>query len=71
MYQYKEEKESEAGGLGAGSQIDFSLPAQWTTEVTSYKHHDAGKYISPGKTKYQTTTKSKAHCQNKNGFLTG
>ena len=34
MYQYKEEKESEAGGLGAGSQIDFSLLAQWTTEVT-------------------------------------
>lgn len=59
MYQDKGKKGAEARGLGAGSRIDFSLPAQWTTEVTSYDHHDAVKYISPGKSKYHTTTKVK------------
>lgn len=59
LYQDKGKKGSEARGLGAGSRIDFSLPAQWTTEVTSYDHHVAVKYISPGKTMYHTTTKVK------------
>jgi len=55
LYQDKGKKGAEARGLGAGSRIDFSLPAQWTTEVTSYDHHNAVKYISPGKTTYHTT----------------
>ena len=59
MYQDRGKKGAEARGLGAGSRIDFSLPAQWTTEVTSYDHHDAVKYISPGKTIYHTSTKVK------------
>jgi len=54
-YQDKGKKGAEARGLGAGSRIDFSLPAQWTTEIASYDHHDAVKYISPGKTKYHST----------------
>ena len=52
-------RSAEVRGLGTGSRIDFSLPAQWTTEVTSYDHHDAVKYISPGKTMYHTSTKVK------------
>lgn len=59
LYQDRGKKGAEARGLGAGSRQDFSLPAQWTTEVTSYDHHDAMKYISPGKTMYHTTTKVK------------
>ena len=52
LYQDRGKKWAEVRGLGTGSRIDFSLPAQWTTEVTSYDHHDALKYISPGKTLY-------------------
>ena len=57
LYQDGGKKGAEARGLGTGSRIDFSLPAQWTTEVTSYDHHDVVKYISPGKTMYHTSTK--------------
>ena len=59
LYQDRGKKGAEARGLGTGSRIDFSLSAQWTTEVTSYDHHDAVKYISPGKTMYHTSTKVK------------
>ena len=59
MYQDKEEKESEAGGLGAGSQMDFSLLAQWTTEVTSYKHHDAGEIYFSRQNKVPNNNKVK------------
>lgn len=52
LYQDRGKKGAKARGLGTGSRIDFPLPAQWTTEVTSYDHHDALKYISPGKTLY-------------------
>ena len=52
LYQDRGKKGAEARGLGTGSQLDFSLPAQWTTEVTSYDHHDAVKFISPGKMMY-------------------
>lgn len=50
---------AEARGCGVGSRADFSVPAQWMTEVKSYDHHDALKFISPGKTTYHTTTKVK------------
>lgn len=59
LYQDRGKKGAEGGGIGTGSRIDFSLPAQWTTEITSYDHHDAVKYISPGKTMYHTSTKVK------------
>ena len=58
LYQDKGKKGAETRGLGAGSRRKFSLPAQ-STEVTSYDHHDAVKYVSPGKTVYHTTTKVK------------
>ena len=59
LYQDRGMKGAEARGLGTGSRIDFSLPAQWTTEVTSYHHHDVVKYISRGKRMYHTSTKVK------------
>lgn len=37
----------------------IELPSQWKTEVTSYNHHNAMKYISPRKTIHHTTTKVK------------
>jgi len=58
-YQDRGKKGAEARGLGTGSPIECWLPAQWTTEVTSYDHHDAVKYIPLGKTMYHTTTKVK------------
>ena len=58
LYQDRGKKGAEARGLRTGSRIDFSLPAQLTTEIT-YDHHDAVKYISPGKTMYHTSAKVK------------
>ena len=52
-------KGAEARGVGVGSRADFTLPSRWTTEVKSYEHHDALKYISPGKTRYHNTTRLK------------
>ena len=61
-FQDKEEKEPEARGLGAGSRMGFSLLAQWPTEVTSYGHHDAGKYIFlPAKQSTTQQQKSRTH----------
>ena len=41
--------------------MDFSLLAQWPTEVTSYGHHDAGKYIFLPANKVPHNNKSQGH----------
>ena len=59
MYQDKEEKEPEARGLGAGSRMDFSLVALWTTQVTSYNTNITmrGNIFLPAK---QSTTQQQS-----------
>lgn len=59
MFQERGKQGAQARGVGVGSRREFSLPAQWTTELKSYEHHDALKFVSPGKTIYHSATKVK------------
>ena len=48
-----------ARGVGVGSPSDVTVPMNWEVETHSYDHHDALKFISPGKTLYHSTAKVK------------
>ena len=48
-----------ARGVEVGSRSDITVPTNWEVETHSYDHHDALKFISPGKTLYHSTAKVK------------
>lgn len=60
LLQERGRKGASARGAGVGSRTNLTLPAAWTTETQSYSHHDALKFVSPGKTRYHSAAKAKA-----------